>query len=136
MADFISEMASRSGISADQVKQGMGVLLSFLKGHLPAESFSKVSAAVPGADSMMAAAPMDEAPSSGVVGALASAVGKLFGGDGGAAALAAKLSHLGLSADQLQKFLPGVLDFLKSKLPADVMKQIGALMPVEEKVGV
>ena len=135
MADFISELASRSGISADQARKGVGVLLSYLKEHLPAEGFSKLASAVPDSDTMMAAAPTGEEASSGVVGAITSAVGKLFGGDGGAAALAGKLSQLGLSAEQLQKFIPNLLAFLKSKLPEDVVKRIGALMPVEEQVG-
>jgi hypothetical protein len=135
VADFISELASRSGINADQAKKGVGVLLSWLQAHLPAEGFSKVSAAVPGADGMMAAAPAGEEPSGGVVGALTGAVGKLFGGGGAAAALAGKLSQVGFSAEQLQKFLPGVLEFLKNKLPADVVKQLGALMPTEAKAG-
>jgi uncharacterized protein (DUF2267 family) len=135
VADFISELASRSGVSADQAKKGVGALLSFLKDHLPAEGFSKVEAAVPGADAMMAAAPTGEEASGGVVGAITSAVGKLFGGGGGAAALAGKLTQLGFSADQLQKFLPGVLNFLKDRLPPDVLNKISALMPTEEKVG-
>jgi hypothetical protein len=134
VADFISELASRSGISADQAKKGVGALLAFLKSHLPAEGFANVSAAVPGAENMMAAS-AGAGPSGGVVGALTSAVGKLFGGGGGAAALAGQLAHLGFSADQLQKFLPGVIEFLKNKLPADTLKQLRALIPTEEKVG-
>ena len=67
----------------------------------------------------------------GVLGAIASAVGKLVGG-GGAAALLANFTKLGFSADQVQKFLPAVLDFLKSKLPANVMNQVSALIPAGE----
>src|SRR5262249_15048514 len=130
-----SELASRTGISADQAKKGIGVVLYFLKDHLPAAAFSKVSAAVPDADGIMAAAPTGEEASGGVLSAITGVVGELFGGGGGAAAMAGKLAQLGLSAEQLQKFLPGVLDFLKAKLPEDVVKQISALMPAGEKVG-
>jgi hypothetical protein len=39
------------------------------------------------------------------------------------------LTRLGFSADQLESFLPGALEFLKSKLPPDVVKQASALLP-------
>ena len=45
------------------------------------------------------------------------------------AELASHLTHLGFSADQLKSFLPGVLEFLKSKLPPDVVKQVSAFLP-------
>jgi hypothetical protein len=31
--------------------------------------------------------------------------------------------------EQIQKFLPNVLAYLKSKVPGDVMKQVHALLP-------
>ena len=100
MADIATELASKAGISPDAARKGLGVVLGFLKNKLPAESFSKVSAAVPGADNMMtAAADMGEQDSGGVVGAVKGAVGKIFGG--GTEALISKFGQLGLSADQI-----------------------------------
>jgi hypothetical protein len=109
------------------------MVLEFLKGKLPAETFAKVSAAVPGADSMMSAAADTEGQASGgVVGAIKGAVGKLFGG-GGAEALIGKFSQLGMTPDQLQGFLPRVMEFLKGKLPENVMNQISGLLPVPQQ---
>jgi hypothetical protein len=59
--------------------------------------------------------------------------GKLFGGAGGATELVSKLTQFGFSADQLQQFIPRVIDFLKSKLPSDVMNKITALIPAAGK---
>ena len=49
MADIVSELASKSGVSTDLAKKGLGALLSFVKKSLPADSFSRFSSAFPGA---------------------------------------------------------------------------------------
>ena len=69
-----------------------------------------------------------ETSGGGLVSSITGAVGKLFGGSGAAAA-AAKLTHLGFSADQVKTFLASVVEYLKGKLPGDAMKQVGALLP-------
>ena len=135
MADFISELASKSGVSTDLAKKGVGALLAFFKDHTSAEGFSKIAAAVPGADGMMAAAQEDEGkPPGGILGAVTGMAGKIFGGGGGAA-LVTKLTRLGFSADQVKSFLANVLEFFKDKLPGDLMKQVSGLIPTGEKVG-
>jgi hypothetical protein len=134
MADMLSELAERAGVSAEMAKKGLGALLAFLKGHLPAADFSKVAGAVPGADAMMSAAEAGEGESSGgLLGAAAAAVGKLFGG--GAADLVAKLSGAGFSAEQAKSFLPAALEFLRGKLPANVAEKLAALIPAEAAAG-
>lgn len=134
MADIISELASKAGVSSDLAKKGMGALLSFAKEKLPADSFSKVLSAIPGGDNMMAtAAETGPEPSAGVLNTLSGLAGKLLGGAGGATALVSKLTQLGFSADQLQNFLPTLLEFLKSKLPPDVMNKITSLIPIGTK---
>jgi hypothetical protein len=130
--ESISELANKSGVSPEQAQKGLGALLAFLKGHLPADIFAKLVAAVPHGDDLMAAAQTDleTAPAGGVVGAVKALAGKLFGGGGGAAAA---FTHLGFSPEQVQAFLRNVLGFLKGKLPDDVMKQVSALLPGGEE---
>ena len=132
MADFISDLAAKSGISPDLARKGVGAVLALLKDKLPAGSFSQVQSAVPNANNLVsdAQAALQAAPSGGILGAVGDAVSKLFGGS--AADLANQFAHLGFSADQLKSFLPRVLEFLKSKLPADVVKQVSGLIPVPE----
>jgi hypothetical protein len=128
MSETIRELASKSGLSIDEAKKGLGALLAAMKGILPTESFSKVQAAVPDAGQMMAGAEQSgQEPSGGVLGAISSTVGKLFGG--GDSTAAAKLAQMGFSAEQLQQFLPNALEFLKARLPADVMERISSLIP-------
>jgi hypothetical protein len=132
MSDLLNDLASKSGISLDQAKSGMGALLSALKGGLPAESFSKVSEAIPGSEEMMNEGAEAPKESSGMLGSIAGMAKKLVGGGGavgGAGAVLSKLSGAGFSMEQVQKFMANVLAFLKSKLPADVMGKITGMLP-------
>jgi hypothetical protein len=130
MADIIGELAAKSGISPDLAGKGVGAVLGVLKDKLPANAFSQVQAAVPNANALMEDAQSASGDGGGgVLGAVTGALGKLTGGGGGAAALMNKFTQLGFSPDQLQKFLPNVIEFLKSKLPADVISKVGALLP-------
>jgi hypothetical protein len=134
MADLVADLAVKSGLSPDLARKGLGIVLEFFKSKLPADTFSKISAVVPGAESMITAAQTDGQTSGGVLSAVTMAIGKLFGGN--AAEIASKMTHLGISAEQLQSFLPKVLEFLRSKLPADVMSQVSGLLPApKEPVG-
>ena len=132
MADITSEVASRCGISEETARKGLGIVLELLKSKLPAESFAKVSAAVPEADNMMAAAAeTGEQPTGGVVGVVKDALGRIFG-DGSTEALLAKFGQLGLSPEQVQAFMPKLVESLKDRLPENVQGQVHGLLPTTE----
>jgi len=131
MADIASELAGKCGISTEQAQKGLGVVLGLLKSKLPADSFAKVSAAIPGADNLMAKVADTGQEAGGVLGAVKGAFGKLFGG--GTEALLSKFGQLGLSADQIQAFLPRVLEFLKGRVPDNVMSQISGFLPAPQE---
>jgi hypothetical protein len=133
MADIVSELASRCGISADTARKGLGVVFGLLKNKLPADSFNKLSDAVPGADDMMNAAEntADES-GGGVVGAVKGAIGKIFGGNGAGAALA-KLSQIGMTPDQITNFIPKVLEYLKGKLPENILGHVKDVLPTPQE---
>jgi hypothetical protein len=134
MANIINDLAGRSGISPDLARKGLGAVLELFKGKLPADTFSKISAIVPDANNLMADAQTGAQPSGGILSAVTGAVGNLFGGSAGQ--LASKLTQLGFSAEQLQAFLPKVLEFLRGKLPGDVMSQLSGFLPAaKEPVG-
>jgi hypothetical protein len=128
MADIASELASKCGISTEAAEKGLGVVLGLIKSKLPGETFSKVTAAVPGADQMIAAAADTGTEAGGVVGAVKGAIGKIFGG--GADTAIAQFAQVGMTPEQMQRFLPKVLEFLKGRLPENVMNQIMGLLPV------
>jgi hypothetical protein len=124
MADFISDLATKSGVSPDLAEKGVGAILALLKDKLPAGAFSEVLSAIPNASNLMAAA---QAPQESSGGGILGAVSKLVGG--GTAELTSRFTQLGFSADQLKRFLPNALEFLKGKLPAEAVKQASAFLP-------
>src|SRR5262249_62216364 len=85
MADSTSEMASKCGISPEQAQKGLGAVLAFLKKSVPAETYAKISAAVPGSEEMTAAAESGQESSGGILGAIGDLAGKLVGGGAGPA---------------------------------------------------
>jgi hypothetical protein len=136
MADIVSELASKCGISLDMARKGLGVILELLKGKLPAATFNKISEAIPGSDQMMAAAAEStEGSGGGVLDAVKGALGKVFGGDGGVGALLSKLGQTGMSPDQIQGFLAKAPEFFKDKLPENVTKQLTELLPAPQEAG-
>jgi hypothetical protein len=130
MADLINDLASKAGISSEQAQKGLGAVLGFFKNNLPTETYARISAAVPEGESAAAAeAPADQP--GGLLSGITGAIGKLFGGGG--QELVAKFSHLGFSPEQVQAFLPRVLESLKGKLPEDVMQKISGLLPTHQE---
>ena len=131
MADITSELATKCGISVEAAKKGLGLVLGLLKSKLPDDSFAKLSQAIPGADTMMASATDSGGEAStGVLGAVKGAVGKIFGG--GTEALLAKIGQIGLSPEKIQAFLANFLGSLKGKVPENVVNQISDVFPAAQ----
>lgn len=137
MSDIVNALSSQTGIGIDQIRMGLGAVLKVLQGHLPPDLFSKVEGAVPGAGEMISASESAGSEGGGLVHAVTSLAGKLFGGRGAAATdLLTKLGHHGFSADQLQAFLPRVIEFFRDKLPPEVLEKVEGLLPGHPEVAV
>ena len=133
MADIISDLAAKAGVSPDMAGRGMGAVLEFCKGKLSPDAYNQVSGAVPNAEGLIAQsrqAPPQPASGGGIFGGISQAAGKLFGGGGGAAAeLVSRLTQSGFSMEQAKAFLPQVMGFLKSKLPPDAIQKLSGILP-------
>ena len=133
MTDIISDMAAKAGISTDMARKGMGAVLEMCKSKLPAEAYSKLSAAVPGAEGLVAASVQQSAQEQpagpGVFGSVTGMLGKMFGAGGGGTELASKLAGSGFSMDQIQAFLPQVMGFLKDKIPTEYLQKFSGMVP-------
>ncbi|WP_406698335.1 DUF2780 domain-containing protein [Singulisphaera sp. Ch08] len=131
MADIITALSSQTGIDGEMVKKGLGALLAFLQKNLPPDLFGKLQSALPGASEMLSAHPADEGgTSSGLMGMVSGLAGKLFGGHvGDGAHLLSDLSRVGLSADQIEKFLPQAFEQLKAFLPPELLEKVKAVLP-------
>ena len=148
---LVSRLTSSLGVTGSQAAGGAGAIFNYAKGRLSPGDFGQVASAVPGVDSLMAAAPSTESRGSGgvtgAVGSMLSGSGGTLGGIagalggsggamsgvggalGGLSALAGPFSKLGMSPDMIGKFVPVVLDYVKSTGGSGVMSVLkGALM--------
>ena len=130
MSDVVNSLSSQTGIGTEQVRKGLGAVLKMLQDQLPPELFSQVQGAVPGANEMISGSEPAGQEAGGMIQAVTGLAGKLFGGRGEAATdLFARLGKLGFSPDQLTAFLPKVMEFLRGKLPPEVLEKVEHLIP-------
>jgi hypothetical protein len=132
MADFLSDLASKTGLEDSQAHQGIGALLTMLKSRLDPEAFSHLKNAIPDSEHMLASvADKVQSGGSGILDAMKNMAGKVFGGgaEDPAAALKSHLASVGLSTDHLKNLLPNLHDMLANKLPANVVAQIKEHLP-------
>jgi hypothetical protein len=113
--DLISTLTQTLGVNDTQAKGGAGLLFKLAKDKLPSTDFTKVAAAVPGMDSLIGSAPAVGGGALGSLGQMVSGLGGAAGGLGSIASLAGGFSKLGMGSDMLSKFVPVILEFVKSK---------------------
>jgi hypothetical protein len=131
MTDIVTSLSSRTGIDGETVRKGLGALLTFLQKNLPSDLFGKLQAALPGAPEMLSAYERDQGGTgSGLLGMVSALAGNLFGGNAGNGAhLLLDLSRVGLSAEQIEAFLPQAFQHLEEYLPAELLGRVKAALP-------
>ena len=114
--ELLSLLTKNLGVNESQAQGGAGLLFKLAKEKLPAADFSKVSEAVPGIGSLIGAAPASSGGGAlGGLGNLVSGLGGSAGGLGSMASLAGGFSKLGMSSGMIGKFIPVILEFVRSK---------------------
>jgi hypothetical protein len=111
--ELINKITAKVGITPDQAKAGLGIVLKFAQSEL-GPKFEPIRSAIPGVDQLIANAP--------AAGGLAGALGGMLGGFGGGASKLAGLAGLigqaekaGLNKDQLVGIGQQASDYLKAK---------------------
>lgn len=129
MDELIKQLTSQIGVDASTANKAVATVMSLLKKEGGDDLFSKIAAAIPGAQ---AAADTTPAPteSAGGGGLLGSVMGMLGGSAGKGLALAAALKGLGINEDKLGSFATIVIDFIKQKAGPDVVNQLIAKLPM------
>ncbi len=113
--ELISQLVESLGISEEQATGGAGALFSMAKNAMGDGDFSKLTDAIPDVSNLLASAP--ESGGGGVLGALGGMASSLGIGDGkasGLASLAGSFSSLDMDAGMVGKFVPVVLNYVKS----------------------
>ena len=132
MDEILKTLAEHTGISVETARNALGAIIAFLKEHLPEGLSHQLMQSLPDAHGLASSFEenKDPEPSGGLLGALTGLAGKVFG-DGGAEATKAlgMLKQSGLNLEQIQAFVPKVLELIKQHLPAELYEKILALIP-------
>jgi hypothetical protein len=105
-SELIGQLTKQLSITRPQARGGAGALFALAKSRLSSDEFGKVSAAVPGMNGLLKAAP---APSH------SSELSSLPGNMGRTVEVAGAFHKLGLSPEMAGKFLPVMTKFVESK---------------------
>lgn len=112
MNELIAKLVAQLGVQEGQAKGGAGLLLKLAKDKLGTD-FAAVEKAVPDAHGLIQAAPA-EGGAAKLLGGLAGALGG-GGSLAGLASLASGFDKLKLDPSMVAKFVPVLLDFVKSR---------------------
>ncbi len=123
MKELIDSLTQTLGISATQAEGGAAVLLKAAKEKLGAAEFDSQLGSLPGLHDLL-----KKAPASSGGGALGGLLGGLAGAIGGNAALISSIvsgfGKLGLKLEDAKKFVPVILDFLRTKVGPDAVSKL------------
>jgi hypothetical protein len=113
-SELVGQLTKQLSITRPQARGGAGALFALAKSRLSADEFGKVSAAVPGMDRLLKAAPAP-APAPAEHSELSSLESSLPGKMGRTAEVAEAFHKLGMSPEVAGKFLPVMTKFVESK---------------------
>jgi hypothetical protein len=123
--ELVTRLTNKLAITPEQATGGAGAIFGLAKTRLSPEDFGKVSAAVPGMDGLLKAAPKaEETPVTSAMGAIGAAVPGGAGGVAstatGLASLAGPFKSLGLSPDMAVQMIPLMTKFVSNRGGTDV----------------
>ena len=122
MKELVDLLTKNLGVSGQQAEGGAAVLFKAAKDKLGGAEFDQLLGGVPGLGDLLKKAPASGGGGlGGMLGGLASAMG------GNAALITTILGgfgKLGLTADHAKKFVPVILEFLRSKVGPDAVSKL------------
>jgi hypothetical protein len=137
--DQLLKMAADSGMTKEQGEAATGGIFSLVKKGLSSGDFSKITKMIPEVEGLIKeheTSTKDAGGAGDVVGSAMSAMGggktgaggsadTAGGSAGGIASLLASLSSKGVSAKELNKFMPQVVSMVKTQAGVDISKILG-----------
>jgi hypothetical protein len=121
MRELIDQLTRSLGVNAAQAEGGAAVLFKAARDKLGGEEFGRLLGGVPGLSDLMKKAPASGGGFGGLLGGLAGAVG---GNAGLIATIVGGFGKLGLTTDHAKRFVPVILEFLKTKVGPDVVSKL------------
>lgn len=120
MQELIAMLRRQFEVDERQAQGGAAILFKAAKDKLGPAEFDRMLGTVPGIDALVATAPAAGRPG-GLLGGLASLAG---GNTAIIAGIVAGFSRLDLSTEHAQKFVPVILDYLRTRVGPDVVSRL------------
>lgn len=131
MDELIATIAQRFGIDPGMARTIVGKLLELARDRLGGGAGSELLARIPGADGAVDSA--QGASGGGGLMGMASKLGSVFGGSGGAAAgLTATAKESGLDMGQLGELAGMLVDYAGDKAGPDTAAQLRGALPLDD----
>ena len=121
MKELIDMLTKNLGVSGSQAEGGAAVLFKAAKDKLGGGEFDQLLGGVPGLGDLLKKAPATGGGLGGMLGGLAGAMG---GNASLIATIVGGFSKLGLTTDHAKKFVPVIMEFLKSKVGPDTISKL------------
>jgi hypothetical protein len=121
MQELVDLLTKNLGVSAPQAEGGAAVLFKAAKEKLGGAEFDRLLGGVPGLGDLLSKAPASGGGLGGLLGGLAGAMG---GNAGLIATILGGFGKLGLTAEHAKKFVPVIMEFLKSKVGPEVASKL------------
>jgi hypothetical protein len=122
MKELIDKLTRDLGVNGTQAEGGAAVLFKAARDKLGGAEFDQLLGGVPGLGDLMKKAPAGGGGGlGGMLGGLASAMG---GNAGLIATILGGFGKLGLTAEHAKKFVPVIVEFLKSKVGPDAVSKL------------
>ena len=121
MKELVDMLTRNLGINGTQAEGGAAVMFKAAKDKLGDAEFGKLLGGVPGLTDLLHKAPAGGGGLGGLLGGLAGSMG---GNAGAIATILSGFGKLGLTADHAKKFVPVILEFLRSKVGPDVVSKL------------
>lgn len=118
MKELIDLLTTRLNVDERQAQGGAAILLKAARDKLGGAEFSRMLGSVPGIEALTSKAPSG---GGGLLGGLASLAG---GNTALIATIVSGFSKLNLTTEHAQKFVPVILDYLRTKVGPDVVSRL------------
>jgi len=122
MKELIDMLTKNLGVSGPQAEGGAAVLFKAAKDKLGGEQFGQLLGNLPGLGDLMSKVPAGGG--GGLGGLLGGLAGSMGGNAGAIATILSGFGKLGLTADDAKKFVPVILNFLRTKVGPDVVSKL------------
>ncbi|CAB1275577.1 DUF2780 domain-containing protein [Candidatus Nitrosacidococcus tergens] len=125
---LVNALTNQLNISPQQAQGGSGAIFRAAQGNMKPQDFQNLSQAVPGIDSMIAAAPIAKL-GSGTEGKLTALMGKSNSLEN-MALLSESFKQLNLSPEMIKQFMPIVTDYVKTNGGQTAMNLLKSALPI------